>query len=810
MLKEYKHMNGQFINVDEKSLKCLDWPLLITRLQENTKSKQGFLYCENLRPGVLDVVSARKQATAILELNRLQRLKSKTLPIPRIDGITDVLLYIEKTAFVDSADIANLLIFQDGVCEFIKFLEFHKNDFDHILNIFSQLKELKSWSANLNKIIDKKTKQLKDQASQDLMALRALKNKYKKEVTKILQGYLIDPAKRVYFQDNFVTLREGRFVLPLKSNFKGQISGIIHDLSQSEQTIFLEPQEIIEINNELKIIDREIKIEIEKIIFQIITQTKPFLSDMIQNVDLMVKADFLNAAQLLVERWKQNTNQEVCCFDVGQTVDIKGLSHPIMAIDFEMVANDISWKGCFVISGPNAGGKTVLLKSVSLSACLAAIGLPVPASSFVLPKDCQNLWVELGDDQSVVEHVSTFSSHLLRLKEILNNTQAGDLIFIDELASGTSPEEGQPLAQAIIEEFLQKKVFLLLTTHFGRIKQFSLSNEKVRIGAMNFDSDNNKSDYNLILDIPGESSAYETALSLDFPKSIITRAQELKGDVSEDFKQAILRLEESRKGFVNKKIELDNQLSEVTLNNKKLEKKLQDIFNQRDQMINQEAQDSLKYLRDIREHISKKAKEFSQSGNAQKIFNQISDGITSVKEKTISVTSEVKESFSADFNVGDWVEVQGLGLGLVEDCPRDQSKKKSVFKVKVGKFSTNIEKQRLFPAAKTKIDHQKNIQKQAAVAEQRNNVIRSTTAKRASSSCDLRGLRSNDAITKLDQWISKALNSDSPSLTIIHGHGTEVIKKAVRSHLKNQYPQYNTRTGSWPGEGGDGVTILEL
>lgn len=799
---------------DKATLDRLDWPLLQQKLASYTKTKMGESHCLNFYPGTIPFEELHHYAQAILELSRLQSLQSLELPIGGCPDIHNIFSSIEKQGQLLEDDLVALVSFQKTIDGLIYFLEKFSTQCPYVCLLLEDLTRVHEWSSQIYPLVNNRGK-IDDSASSDLHALRMLEREWKEKIDHHLKEYFQNPRYSQLLQDTYITIREGRYVLPVKVNHKGKVKGIIHDVSHSEQTAFIEPQELVHANNELKLVEKEIVAEIEKILRDVVKKSSPYLSQLQNNNRLLCVADYLSAANALVGLWKTQEKIEMVIPEWGHRFDFEDFSHPILQLDQSMVKNTLSWRGAFVVSGPNTGGKTVLLKGIGLLIALAWSGFPLPAKNVTLPKECRGLWAELGDEQSIEKHLSTFSAHLLSLKEIMSRAKEGDLVLIDEIATGTSPEEGQPLAQAVMEYMLDLSLHLFVTTHYGKIKHFSMTSDRARIGAMSFDVNDKKPNYKLILDIPGESSAFETASNIGFEEKIIERANELKGDVSQDFKIAITRLEESRKRFSAKELELQKSIHQLEQKENELIKEKEKYRKWQGSVLGDEAKETIKQLKALK-------KEFSQ--NLKKMKQDISAKQGAKIQDDISLSIEIAEQFSdinseapfqpiknEDFIEGNFVRVKNLGVGKLVEVPRDLSKKSSKAKIKIGDFITEVVLSNIYKATKNEVDHLQKIEKQSSEAERRHQVQESRAKSSASSEslvCDLRGMRVDEALDRVDRALNQLSSTDNASITIIHGHGMNRLKESVTQYLKER-DDVSYRAGAWPGEGGGGVTIVE-
>ncbi len=812
---------NSFFQISDKSLQAIEWSRLLQLIEEDLLSGGGRELLTRFRPGSFSRIEAEMRSQAIVELNKLHTQSQLMLPVASSSDMSRLLARVERQGAIDVEELVELIRAHRGVQSIFHFLKRYCADAPSLRDIFSTLDTLDEWAAQIFPLVDNYG-EIADSASDDLRALRFLARELKAKIEKRLEEYLHKKEFVDYLQDNYVTIREGRYVLPIKANFKGRLEGIIHDVSHSEQTVFLEPQEIVEWNNQLKVTQREIEHEIENILRDAVSKTVPYVDAFIQNVNLMSQADLLSAIASMTRRWV-GSDLSVAQWR-GTQLSVKTIRHPLLLVEGSVIPNSLDWEQGLIVTGPNTGGKTVLLKAMGLCICMAAVGIPIPCQSMVIPEDLSRIEAVIGDEQDLSQHLSTFSAHLRHLGQLIEAAAPQTLLLVDEIATGTSPEEGQPLAQATIEQLLSKGAYVLVTTHYTSLKHFAMSDDRCRIAAMAFDSQTRKPTYRLIMDVPGESSAIDTAEELGFPIDVVRRARKLRGEVSEDFKVAVRKLEEARAKLDQKEEELSLATRSLEAAQKRSEQRERELQSKIKSAVDAEAKVILGELRELREELSKSVKGASKedlSTGATKLFTQISD----VSEKLRGVQSSELEDVVAspvgtELRVGDLVEIMGLGLGTVVELPKDfDTNNKASVAVQVGDIKTRVSKTRLskpshakkasFVAQKSAV-HAAQERKQAKAFLISDNESRGEPQASGSYLCDVRGKTVPEAMARVEKSINDLTIDDSfASLTIIHGHGYAKLKDAIRSYLEKERHDVKFRSGSWPGEGGDGVTVVE-
>lgn len=799
------------LKISDRTLENLEWPLLQAELARYARTSAGRGLCQRLRPGLLDADAAQLQAQGVLELAQLRTQTQLSLPLNDIPDVKDLLARLFRQGQMSLEEFAHLARFHKSAQGLATFLVRQAGHLPKIRALLKGIEPLETWARETFLLLDSQG-DLVDSASEDLRALRKLSKDLHEKIKRRLDEFLQSPKLAELMQDFYITVRDGRYVLPIKSNFKGRVPGIIHDVSHTEATLFIEPEEIVDWNNQLKVAEKEIQKEIERILDEVVVSLQPHLPALLENFQILARADFLAAACELSLLWRQG----VCAVSWGESLHFEQLYHPLLVLKKTVVSNTLTWDSGLVLTGPNTGGKTVLLKSVGLALTLVWAGLPVPAVSVQLPPHLKGLFADIGDDQDLGANLSTFSGHLLSINHILNHAGRGDLVLIDEIATGTAPEDGQPLAQAILEQLLDHEVHFLVTTHYGALKQFAMADDRCRIAAMAFDSSSRQATYEVIMDIPGESSAFETAENLGLDKKILARARALRGEVSEDLDKAIRNLEEARRRILSKEADLAMKGQALDLARQKAGEQVQEYRDKQAQGLSQEAKDILRDLTSLRNELSQRVKsanaEELKSG-AHKLFTKISDGADLVRKSVQEAKQNVGMLAVAledkDIYPDAVVEVENLGIGVIAELPKDLSDRAQIM-VQVGDLRTRVSRKRLRKAPLEQAQHFQARKASMAAAHGAKVILSTPTpGKSGSGVCDVRGKSLDDAMRRIELALNDLLHETIHSLTIIHGHGSDRLKESVRDYISKRRDDLSFRPGSWPGEGGDGVTVVE-
>lgn len=609
-------------------------------------------------------------------------------------------------------------------------------------------------------------------------------------------------------QENIVTMRDGRYVLPVKAEHKGNIQGLVHATSSSGATYFVEPISVVEANNEIRVLQGQEQDEIERIIAEMSADCAAY-AEQISN-------DYLTCAELNLYFAKSNlaakmraSVPEIC--DNGQ-IDLKKARHPLIDKS-KVVPIDIKLGydyQALIVTGPNTGGKTVLLKTVGLLTLMTMCGLLIPAGDGSRISVFDNILVDIGDRQSIENSLSTFSSHIGNVAEILKIADSSSLILFDELGSGTDPVEGAALAVSIIEDLKSKGSRLLVTTHYQELKLYAIEGEGIENASCEFDSATMQPTYRLIIGSPGKSNAFSISSKLGIPDSIIERANKLVSTENQRFEEVIAQLEETRielekreREAAELKREQEQKLAELEMEIEKLNKSKEDeISKARVQAMRivescrAQADALIDELNDIKKQKDKE--NFSQLAINARSKNK--SALNKMFDTANPVTSEETKEYvpPRPFKRGDNVVIVGVNKkGILAGDP-DSS---GMVYVQSGIMKTKISVKKLRLVEPEKVTYQN---KKISTKDVRGKMERSSSLE-----LDIRGSAVDEGIHEVDMFLDNAVLAGAGIVTIIHGKGTGTLRQGIHRHLKSHPSVKSFRLGRF-GEGEDGVTVVEL
>lgn len=642
--------------------------------------------------------------------------------------------------------------------------------------------------------------EMADTASPELGAIRRKILRASSRVRDELERLVRSPAHQKHLQENIITQRDGRFVVPVKAEYRSEIPGLVHDVSGSGATVFIEPMSVVEANNEIRVLKGEEQEEIDRIVMELSAKAGEIAQSLWDSYKYAVELNVIFAKA----RLGYNMRAVVPRLEDDGVIVLKSARHPLIDSK-KVVPIDVSLGKNFdtlIITGPNTGGKTVVLKTLGLLTLMAMCGLMIPAEEGSRISYFKRVLADIGDEQSIEQSLSTFSAHMTNIIDILNIADFESLVLLDELGAGTDPVEGAALAAAIIEELRGDGVRLACTTHYAELKAYALKTPGVENAACEFDVATLRPTYRLLLGVPGRSNAFAISKRLGMKESVVERAGELMDREGGLFEDVVDRLEESRQRLED-------------------ERTLAREESQRASLSAQEAQNALKNAeRDAQKAIDDAKREASRivemtRRQADELLNELND---LKKRQNKDVTAEEKAKLRAGIKnleiASDPVIERGEGEYTL---PRELRVGDSVIISGIDKPATVLEApkdgQVLVQAGiiKTRVDIKtlRLEENRQASEKPKRTFTKSVSTPEGATSLDLRGMNSEDALLELDNFLDRASRMGLGQVTVIHGKGTGVLRTAVQQHLKRCPQVKRFRLGTF-GEGESGVTVVEL
>ncbi len=707
----------------------------------------------------------------------------------------------------DLMDIAVMLRQISGLAKWYSSCENVETELDYL---FSRLSPNDWLLEKLDRSIISET-ELSDAASPELSAIRRKIHRAEMNLRETLDKMVKNKTTQQYLQETNVTIRDGRFVLPVKSEYRGQVSGLVHDTSATGQTIFIEPMAVVEANNDIRILQGKEQEEIERIIRELCIEVGEYADILCENYKICTELNLYFAKSNLAAKLKCSMPQIT---DDG-IVNLKKARHPLLDIK-KAIPIDLSIGGeyqALIITGPNTGGKTVALKTAGLLAVMTMCGLLIPVSDGSTISIFEHILVDIGDSQSIEQNLSTFSSHTNKVIEILSIADEKSLVLLDELGSGTDPVEGAALAVSIIGRLIENGARLMVTTHYQELKVFAIDTPNVQNASCEFDIETLRPTYRLIVGSPGKSNAFAISESLGMPSDIIAEAKSHVDEANTRLEEVIGKLESVRIELEREKnkaeqlrIEIAEHEEQLRIERENIEKfKADELEKARLQamtIIEQtkaESNELIDELEKIRKEKDKKDFSANVSGIKSK-SRQSFNNMYNIANPVNSADGNEEYVLPRKLRRGDTVYIVDLQRkGIISGDPDGSD---FVF-VQMGAMKTkmNISRLRLEKSHNTSNKTVKSGRKQGRVSVK--------AERRGKMELDIRGCDCIDGVYQLDAFIDRAVMSNISIISVIHGKGTGTLRSAVHKRLKEHPSVKSFRLGVY-GEGEDGVTIVEL
>ena len=780
----------------------LEFDKVLKLLENNADSNAAKSLCVNLK-------KIDKQNDLFDSINETDAafsyLKSGTPPIFR--GITDVnesMLRLSKDASLSAKellDISHLLDLTQNIITYRKSKELN-TVLDKYLNGLSTL----TYENNEIKRIILAENEIADNASSILLAIRR-KKKLLKEKVHTVATHLLNVYSE-YLQEPVIANKDNAYCLPVKSEYKNKVDGTVHSVSGSQFTIFIEPKEIIGLNNEIAKNEALEEIEISKILFELSRTLIPHIEVIKNNYNNLVKLDFIFAKA----KFANETKSTLPILNTDGIINLIDARHPLINKD-EIVPLNINLGIDFtslIITGPNTGGKTVSLKTVGLLELMAMSGLFIPAKENSKLAIFDNIFADIGDEQSIEQSLSTFSSHMTNIVYILKNVTSKSLVLLDEICTGTDPVEGANLAISILNELLANNVRVIATTHYPELKRYALTKENVKNGAFEFNVDTLKPTFKLLIGIPGKSNAFAISEKLGLNKSIIENAKSLLDTDDIRFEDVVASLEESKRTIDREKAEIEEYKSEIEELKNKVKRQEKGLNDRAESIIRQAKEKAHDILYDAKKLADDTIKSMkSSNADYASMINDRSKLNKGLNEAASSLVERVKgpsQPLSAKkIYLGATVKVLPLNAeGIVESLP---DKDYNLF-VRIGIIRTNVNLRdlELVKSETIKVDGMKI---KRTTNKNGSSKIKYEKAHSVETEINLIGKTTDEAYLLLDKYIDDAYIAHIPIVKIIHGHGTGALKSMVKEYCRKSSLITEFRSGNF-GEGGDGTTIATL
>lgn len=789
--------------ITNREIKVLQFDQIRIHLAKFTVSSMGIKMAENLSPSA-DYEVVKKWQRETTE-SRLLNLKNRFNP-GAVDDIKPLLERAFKGAMLSGSELAIIMAFIKEARRWPRFFKDQDqvSTYPLLSGYALTIQELPSLIAVLERSLDQEGHIL-DSASPELSSLRRKKQSLQVRIREKLDHYIRNPNYQRYLQDLLVTIRGGRYVLPVKQEYRQSIEGVVHDQSSSGATLFIEPLPVVQMQNELNKLEREAEKEIEKILYHLSQEVSLSGDLLLQNRKAYAELDFINArGRLSLEM----PAEEPYLVDENHPLyNLNDAVHPLLPGEKVPLSVKLGDQvNTLVITGPNTGGKTVALKTIGLLAIMAQSGLHLPAKKGTKLSIFGKIRSDIGDEQSIAQSLSTFSGHMSNIIEIIAEADQRTLVLFDELGAGTDPSEGSALAMAILEDLTNKGALTVATTHINELKLFAQVQSRMQNGAMEFDPDTLTPTYTLLQGVPGQSNAFYIAGQLGLPLKILQKAKSFIHRAHEQVESIIASLVEDQQRFHRDSRQAAMDRSRAEMLAEQLEKEQQLLKARREDILLQARDEARQLVKETKNTLDRLIKEMrtikNESGDnalarAENIRLQI-NRLRSDIEPGDELEFDEQRPAETDLFPGQKVYISSLKQkGEVVSFTAEEAL------VQVGLIRVHL------PLHELRLDHTNK--KESKEPLKKNDAAGYSLEKEMviSNKIDLRGLTIDEAEPLVEKLLDNALWAGLHSVDIIHGKGSGKLKNGLRVYLKNHGLVKNIRSGN-PAEGGEGVTVVEI
>lgn len=788
--------------MNNKALKTLEYNKITDRLASHASSEPGIKLCRELQPmmDMDEINSALKQTSDAV--SRIFRHGSISFAgLKDIRPLTKALEVGSALGMSELLDICSLLKVAAGARRYGVSEDEAADSLSGLFNVIYDIadvrREIERCILSEDEIADDASAELKNIRRQ----MRICTERIRTELNSMLNG-----SDRTYLQEAVITTRGGRYCIPVKAEYKSQVPGMVHDQSKAGSTFFIEPMSVVRLNNEIREYEVKESEEIAKILASLSAMAGNYTAELDADYDILSQLDFIFAKAKLSFEYKGSEP----IMNTRGYINIRKGRHPLID-SRKVVPIDVSIGDEYselIITGPNTGGKTVTLKTIGLFSLLGQSGLHIPAADNSELTVFNDIFADIGDEQSIEQSLSTFSSHMKNIIEILAKADSNSLVLFDELCAGTDPTEGAALAISILTSLHKLRVTTVATTHYSELKIFALSTEGVQNACCEFDVATLAPTYRLLIGIPGKSNAFAISGKLGLPQYIIDDAKESLASEDVAFEDVISDLEKSRVTIEREKLELEEYKKEVEDLKNQLKAKNERLDERSDDILQKAREEASAILREAKETADDAIRKLNKANAAgmsvtelEKQRQRIKDNINKVdKGRVLKSQAPARQHKASDFHIGDRVHIASLNLdGTVHTLPNQ----KGELNVTIGIMNYNVNMSDL-----TIIEEASEMRKLKQKSSGIGKLKMSKTAS-ISPEINLIGMTSDEAIMTLDKYLDDAFLSHISPVRIVHGKGSGILRNAVHNYLKRQKHVKSFRLGSF-GEGDYGVTIVEF
>ncbi len=792
--------------MNQKALETLEYKKIIAQLKREMGSAASAKLADELTPLTSEKIIKEELRSTTEAVDLIVR--KGPLPTGGLYDIREALLLAKKGGSLTMRqllEVQNVLGISSEVVAFmhddaLPELKYIGEMVDLIVEFTALEKEISRCILTEDEMADNASPKLKDIRRSIHQQNQAIKNKLSRIITS--------SSNKTYLQDAIVTMRDGRYVIPVKQEYRSFFPGMVHDQSKGGATLFIEPQGVVELNNKLRELEVEEQLEIARILAELSSRVAEHYREIRSNLKLLIKLDFIMAKGKL--SCKMHASEPK--IDADGELRLISARHPLIEYK-KAVPVDIRIGGDYrtlIITGPNTGGKTVSLKTAGLLVMMAQSGLHIPASHASTLPIFGEVFADIGDEQSIEQSLSTFSSHMKNIVSIIDKASYDSLVLVDELGAGTDPTEGAALAIAILERFYDSGALTMATTHYNELKKYALATSGVENAAMEFDVETLTPTYRLLIGVPGKSNAFEISKKLGLSESVIERASEHIKHGDMEFENVISSIEDDKRKAAADRLDAESMRAEIEERLKKLEEKEKAISEKRADIIAEAKREARELLRETKSAVKDVQKDLRRlqksgahtnlnTGALEKSRRKINEAEDLVSEKVVKQVNS--EPVSADtLKIGDRVKLLTIGQnGTILSLPDE----KGNLMINIGALKVKARLQDLML-----INEGKDRKPQAKSSSKYGSLLRSKSSS-VSASINVRGKNLEDALADVEKYLDDVYMAGLDMVSIIHGRGGGILKDGIRQMLKRKKYVDSYGAASY-NDGGEGVTIVRM
>ena len=792
--------------MNQKALETLEYKKIIAQLKREMGSAASAKLADELTPLTSEKIIKEELRSTTEAVDLIVR--KGPLPTGGLYDIREALLLAKKGGSLTMRqllEVQNVLGISSEVVAFmhddaLPELKYIGEIVDLIVEFTALEKEISRCILTEDEMADNASPKLKDIRRSIHQQNQAIKNKLSRIITSL--------SNKTYLQDAIVTMRDGRYVIPVKQEYRSFFPGMVHDQSKGGATLFIEPQGVVELNNKLRELEVEEQLEIARILAELSSRVAEHYREIRSNLELLTKLDFIMAKGKL--SCKMHASEPK--IDADGELRLISARHPLIEYK-KAVPVDIRIGGDYrtlIITGPNTGGKTVSLKTAGLLVMMAQSGLHIPASHASTLPIFGEVFADIGDEQSIEQSLSTFSSHMKNIVSIIDKASYDSLVLVDELGAGTDPTEGAALAIAILERFYDSGALTMATTHYNELKKYALATSGVENAAMEFDVETLTPTYRLLIGVPGKSNAFEISKKLGLSESVIERASEHIKHGDMEFENVISSIEDDKRKAAADRLDAESMRAEIEEKLKKLEEKEKAISEKRADIIAEAKREARELLRETKSAVKDVQKDLRRlqksgahtnlnTGALEKSRRKINEAEDLVSEKVVKQVNS--EPVSADtLKIGDRVKLLTIGQnGTILSLPDE----KGNLMINIGALKVKARLQDLML-----INEGKDRKPQAKSSSKYGSLLRSKSSS-VSASINVMGKNLEDALADVEKYLDDVYMAGLDMVSIIHGRGGGILKDGIRQMLKRKKYVDSYGAASY-NDGGEGVTVVRM